>query len=211
MLGPCIPIAKVVTAVVTRPARHAIHHVVARVARHSRPRVGMVATPRPSPAPQCLQKPGALPAGPGPAAPALRNAGTSPSVGRAARLGAGTAGSALAAGSSGAASAGGGAGTLAAMVAAAGLAMGGAMMASTTPSTPTPDTSALVRADDVQDTMRIFRLAEAIPGIASSGLPTGLTLPDRLRSPSDAGTPAARPGGPSAGPTTPVPAAALPV
>ena len=198
MLGPCSPIAKVVAAAVVRPARHAMHHVVGRVVRHVRPRVAVAAPPRPSPALQCLQKPGELPAGPGAAAPALRSAGASP--------GAGAAGARLA-GGIGTVSAGGGAGTLAALAAAAGLAMGGVVIASIMPALRSSDTSSLSRtAADVRDPMGMLRLAEAIPGFASAGLPTGLILPNRLGLPTDANAPGAR----SSGPLTPASAAGAP-
>ena len=53
--------------------------------------------------------------------------------------------------------------------------------------------------------MRMFRLAEAIPGIASRGLPTNLNVPDQSSSPTGTSAPATQPGGP-AGPVNLVPA-----
>lgn len=202
MLSSCSPIAKVVAAAVARPARRAVHHVVG-VVRHARPRVAIAAPPRPSPAMQCLQKPGELPAGPGGATPDLRNAGASSGAVAAARLGAGAAGARLAGGIS-TASAGGAAGMLAALAVAAGLAtggvtIGGVTIASIMPDSPSPDTSSLSRiADDIQDPMGMLRLVEAIPGFAFPGLPTNLTLPSRLGPSTDTSTPGTRPSGPLA-------------
>ena len=146
MPGPCIPIAKVAAAAVARPIRHAAQHVVARVVRHARPRTSVVAAPRPSPAVQCLQKPGALPAGPAAAAPALRSVTASAQAAQPARLGTKAAGLGLASGSMG-------------IAAAAGLAVGGAMMETTLPALRPADTVPLTRTmDDAPDTMRMLRL-----------------------------------------------------
>ena len=208
MLAPCLPIAKLATTALARPARHVVHHVVRSVVRHAHPRPAVMAAPRPNPAAQCLQKPGELPAGPGTAAPALRSAAVLPGAGTA-RLSTKAAGARLATGGVGAASAGGWAGLLAAVAAAAGLAIGGAMMASTIPSTPPPDTAPLARAaDDVQDTMRMFRLAEAIPGFASPRMPMNLTLPDQPRSSASTGAPGMGPNDRLADPATQRPATA---
>ena len=180
MPGPCIPIAKVAAAAVARPIRHAAQHVVARVVRHARPRTAAVAAPRPSPALQCLQKPGALPAGPAAAAPALRSVAASPLAAQSARLGAKAAGFGLASGGMG-------------IAAAAGLAVGGAMMATTLPSLSSADAVPLaLTADDAPDTMRMLRLAETIPGLASSGLPSSLLLPNQTRSLANTSVPEAR-------------------
>lgn len=210
MLAPCFPIAKLATTALARAARHAVHHVVRRVVPHAHPRPAVMAAPRPNPAVQCLQKPGALPAGPGAAVPALRSAIGLPGAG-VARLGTGAAGAGPAIGGVGAASASGGAGLLAAVATAAGLAIGGMMMASIIPSTLSPNTAPLARAaDDMQDTMRMFRLAEAIPGFASPGLPMNLTLPDQPRSSADTGIPGMGPNDRLAGPATQKPATAIP-
>lgn len=210
MPAPCFPIAKLVTTVITHPARHAMHHVVRRVVRHAHPRPTGMTAPRPSPAVQCLQKPGVLPAGPGASAPAQRSAATLPGAG-VARLGAGAAGAGAATGGVGAASASGGAGMLASIVAAAGLAIGGVMMTSIIPSTPSPGTRPLAQAaNDVQDTMRMFRLTEAIPGFASLGLPTNLTLPNQPGTPADTNAPSLEPSDVPAGPATQMLAFAMP-
>ena len=178
MLGPCYPIAKAAVAVVARPVRHAVHHVVRRAAYHAPPRPAAV--PRPQPAVDCVRQPGALPAGSGAtpvlAVPAL--AAASPGAGSAARIGAASAGAGLS----------GGAGAMAAIAAAAGLALGGATIASTMPFLFAADAVPLPSPAGMTDTLRVVRLAGELPSFMTGApdlvgpnqflLPPGSAMPD---------------------------------
>lgn len=129
--------------------------------------------------------------------PTLHSTGVHAGGRLSARLGSGAG---VTAGSIGAASAHRGVGPLAAVAATASLATGGAIVVGLLLSLTSPGTSPLAWAAEVDNDMRLFRLAQAIPGFSSPDLPSGLFLPN-LRGSSPGTTPDFR----FAGPAVPTP------